>query len=439
MIQKNTSCECPPIGKLERPRFFPQQLVTPEELNLQQDYFRSRMRLHNLLLHGWGVVCGLSVGKKEGMTVCVQGGFAIGPCGDDILIEQQTVDIDRSGQTGSACEPAPLEDPYCSQKNGGPKKGSVFLAVKYKQIMTRPVKVQPTGCGGAEAQCEFSRYQDCFEFGVLDDCPPDHSAPSKKLGFQNPHCPPMANHPWVVLAKINIKNGKIDSVENCACRRIVRSHALVFGNCRDDIVIPDPGSEEIEKPVEGDKEKPDKPEEPMTDKEKAAAERRARELEEKLKANREAERAGLSRLTQPASQLKGIGVEKAAALKRHFGLARELTTADILVIGETEEKRKEIADALPGSLEDVTRWVNQADLMRIEGMTIETAKVLADSDRTIEELAKLSKAKQTATRTALAKKTGGVKNLPEPLKNVERLELLVSAAKLVVESDKLTK
>ena len=48
-------------GVLERPRYFPGQLMTPEEMILEQNYFRDKMRRHNRLLHGWGVVCGAVV------------------------------------------------------------------------------------------------------------------------------------------------------------------------------------------------------------------------------------------------------------------------------------------------------------------------------------------------------------------------------------------
>jgi hypothetical protein len=45
----------------ERPRYYARQLITSDDLTLEQDYFRNRMRLHNRMLHGWGVVCGAQV------------------------------------------------------------------------------------------------------------------------------------------------------------------------------------------------------------------------------------------------------------------------------------------------------------------------------------------------------------------------------------------
>jgi len=45
----------------ELPRYYPRQLITPDDLTLEQNYFRDRMRRHNRLLHGWGVACGAIV------------------------------------------------------------------------------------------------------------------------------------------------------------------------------------------------------------------------------------------------------------------------------------------------------------------------------------------------------------------------------------------
>src|SRR5215472_4387004 len=48
-------------GAIERPRFFPRQLVTPDDLTLGQEYFRNRLRRLTRYMFGWGVVCGTRV------------------------------------------------------------------------------------------------------------------------------------------------------------------------------------------------------------------------------------------------------------------------------------------------------------------------------------------------------------------------------------------
>ena len=81
---------CPVCGGLEclcRPRFFAGQLLTEEDLNRLDRYIVEKNKLHNRYLHGWGVVCGLEVfcHPCEGQ-VTVTSGYALSPCGDDIVL-----------------------------------------------------------------------------------------------------------------------------------------------------------------------------------------------------------------------------------------------------------------------------------------------------------------------------------------------------------------
>jgi len=70
-----------------RPRFFAGQLLTDEDLNRLDHYIVEKNKLHNRYLHGWGVVCGLEVfcHPCEGQ-VTVTSGYALSPCGDDIVL-----------------------------------------------------------------------------------------------------------------------------------------------------------------------------------------------------------------------------------------------------------------------------------------------------------------------------------------------------------------
>ena len=84
----STKTEACALGVLELPRYFPRQLLTPDELTLEQDYFRQKMRLHNRLLWGWGTVCGALVcrvdaadgsGERDPWRVVVEPGYLLDP------------------------------------------------------------------------------------------------------------------------------------------------------------------------------------------------------------------------------------------------------------------------------------------------------------------------------------------------------------------------
>jgi hypothetical protein len=239
----------------ELPRYYPRQLITSDDLTLEQNYFRDRMRRHNRLLHGWGVVCGalvcpVTIANPDGTTsyapwqVQVQSGYILGPYGDEIVLDcKRTVDVRSqgvSGVTGDPCVDAP--DPWCTQVFTPPnttEQTTVYIAVKYLQSMTRPVRVQPVGCG-CDDSCEYSRWRDGYQIGVLTQCPsccvtdsstqpPDFT--SLTTG-DTPACPDCECGPWVGLAAVTVNpDGTIAQIDNCSCRRLVLSFSTFWWKC----------------------------------------------------------------------------------------------------------------------------------------------------------------------------------------------------------------
>lgn len=244
-------CICDPApcqdGLFERPRYFPRQLVTPEDMTLAQDYLRNKWRLHNRMLLGWGVVCGARVclklksdgseGEYEAWTVQVKPGFILGPYGDEIAITcTHDVDLRGTGVTGAPGEPSEqAADPWCSTVDVQREASELFVAVRYKEVLTRPVRVQPVGCGCEETQCEYSRWRDCYEIGILTECPTSHVDPPESDALFSgdiPECPECPDDPWVVLAKVPIDpNGIAESIDNCSCRRLVASFGKFWWKC----------------------------------------------------------------------------------------------------------------------------------------------------------------------------------------------------------------
>ena len=238
-------CDMCTTGFLEHPRYFPRQMITPVELTLEHDYQRDKMRRHNRLLHGWGVVCGAKVcpiptgeKTKDGSTefepwkVRVEPGYILGPYGDEIIIDCARVfDVRTKGvlaTTGEAC--GEVLDPWCAEVHTKCPPECVYIAVRYQEVRCRPVRVQPIGCGCDDTQCEYSRLRDGYEITALLDCPPSHKgSPSipylwppvhecpetgqkknkvathegqRDMTVCLPDCPPCPSDPWVVLAKV---------------------------------------------------------------------------------------------------------------------------------------------------------------------------------------------------------------------------------------------
>jgi hypothetical protein len=70
---------------LERPRFFIGQLLTAQDLALEQSYFLEKLRRHNRSLHGFGIVSGLRVTTDSG-KLAVDAGMALDCQGNEIVI-----------------------------------------------------------------------------------------------------------------------------------------------------------------------------------------------------------------------------------------------------------------------------------------------------------------------------------------------------------------
>lgn len=234
-------------------------------MTLDQSYFRSRLRLHNRMLHGWGVVCGALVCRvpastddnsngqcDNGATDCdgykpwkiiVKRGYILGPYGDDIVIGcDHEVDLRTIGVTGVSGESTEdAEDPWCCATSTRQGDGCYWVAVKYKECKARLVRVQPVGCGCDNTRCEYSRWRDGYEIGIRDSCPDNHLNPPQLPHLPDfkgiadgriPPCPPCPEEPWVVLAKVCVdENGCIESIDNCSCRRLVVSFAHYWWTC----------------------------------------------------------------------------------------------------------------------------------------------------------------------------------------------------------------
>ena len=258
IMKTDTICRempcCPSTG--EWPRYYARQLITSDDLTLEQEYFRSKLRLHNRMLHGWGVVCGALVclmPKKKGKEgyepwqVIVKPGYALDPCGNEISIDcARSFDVRTRGVSGVTGEPCvEAKDPWCSEVFEERPDEKLYVAVKYKQFATRPVRVQPIGCGCDDTRCENSRWRDGYEISVLNYCPDSHQQPPDigDLGHGPiPTCPDCPDDPWVVLASVIMDADGALEIDNWECRRLVFSFKDFWWAC-------DAGPHGAEKPV----------------------------------------------------------------------------------------------------------------------------------------------------------------------------------------------
>lgn len=169
-----------PAGPLPQPRYFPRQVVTADDLTADQEYTRERLRRHNRMLHGCGVIEGLRVSIDADDTgsqlVNVDCGAAIDPVGEEILVPRDiavplleipylVLDEGRRMRTGWG---AGLD----SECVGGESGTTAWLAIGHLRSSSHPrPSINGEVCPGPTV-CEPSRYHDGAELVLLEDILP---------------------------------------------------------------------------------------------------------------------------------------------------------------------------------------------------------------------------------------------------------------------------
>lgn len=161
---KTGECECPPpcpaCGGLEclcRPRFFAGQVLTEDDLNRLEAYVIAKNRLHNRHFQGSGVVCGLEVVCDfcDAGSVTVKTGYALSPCGDDIIVCKDTTAevcalISRCKRRDNDCDPYGAQGP--TQCKDGIQQWVLSICYDERPARgVRPLASEPCSCGGGKS------------------------------------------------------------------------------------------------------------------------------------------------------------------------------------------------------------------------------------------------------------------------------------------------
>jgi hypothetical protein len=157
-----SSCtSCDSLQCLCRPRFFAGQLLTDTDFRRLEQYLVGKDRLHNKFLHGTGVVCGLEVVCNPcDDTVTVRPGYALGPCGEDIVVcADASVPVGRLiRDQRTATARTNCADPYANPPAGCDELQQRWtLGICYDEQPAKPVTTLTTpascpsscGCGGS--------------------------------------------------------------------------------------------------------------------------------------------------------------------------------------------------------------------------------------------------------------------------------------------------
>jgi hypothetical protein len=120
-------------------RWFTGRFITARDLTDEQDYHLGRHRLHNRLLHGWGIVCGLEVHPHDRADcahewVWVTGGIALDCLGREIVVPHR--------------EPVhwPVDSSLTTEEDG-----LAVLCLQYRECLDEPQTALVSDCGHGTA------------------------------------------------------------------------------------------------------------------------------------------------------------------------------------------------------------------------------------------------------------------------------------------------
>lgn len=152
----NKRCE---YNKFKRDRYFHGMLMTDRDFREEQNYHIEKRKLHNRMLHGWGVVCGLGIKATvpESSTVIITPGMALDCWGNEIHVcDDFEVDF------GDVCSETKTNETNPCEEKGAAQDCKYYVGIKYAEISTDPIPVYTPGGGCEEKVCDHSRIREGF-------------------------------------------------------------------------------------------------------------------------------------------------------------------------------------------------------------------------------------------------------------------------------------
>ncbi len=205
----------------ERNRYFTGKYMTARDFQAEQDYFLSRHRLHNRLMHGWGIVCGLEVKPHKDEScqdswVIVKPGIAIDCCGRELILKEETL-VEVHKPTPKDNDGVSEKTDDCDDSDSEVKEYLLCLEYVEKPIEEVPA-LDSDNCSSTRLEANRTREEvklKAYPFEDFDkECwyvPNKEAKLGKKLGSSGclePHCP-CGNCVPLALITPNEEEGKL--------------------------------------------------------------------------------------------------------------------------------------------------------------------------------------------------------------------------------------
>jgi hypothetical protein len=162
----------------ERPNYFCGHLLSDDDLNAGQNYFREKNKLYHRTLHGSGVVCGLRMTRDLDCPgqIVIGDGFAIDACGNDLVVCEPANFNLMQALKDQGYLVSPPADPCSGQGTDDCMTTQCFYVVAcYDETKADFESPFQSSCNSGPASCEPTRIQEGVKFQVLDKLPKKQS------------------------------------------------------------------------------------------------------------------------------------------------------------------------------------------------------------------------------------------------------------------------
>jgi hypothetical protein len=167
------ACPACNYGPFTRNNYFTGKLLVERDFTDETRFHMEKLRHHEQLLHGWGVVCGLKIKPHPNEAcrdrfICLDPGFAVDCCGHDIIVrEEECVDLFA------------LPEIQALKTQGDTEEHKLQICVRFRECPTEEIPVLYDECGCDDTKCAPNRILESWELGVVldpkDEPPPFHT------------------------------------------------------------------------------------------------------------------------------------------------------------------------------------------------------------------------------------------------------------------------
>lgn len=174
------ACPACNYGPFTRNNYFTGKLLVERDFTDETRFHMEKMRHHEQLLHGSGVVCGLKVKPHPNEAcrdrfVCVEPGSAVDCCGHDIIVaEEECIDITRFPEIKTL------------KSNNDKAAHTLQICARFRECPTEDIPVLYDDCGCDDTRCAPNRILESYEVGIILDPPAEpETLHTPKFGWEN--------------------------------------------------------------------------------------------------------------------------------------------------------------------------------------------------------------------------------------------------------------